>query len=242
MQAPEYRHLQVEASSDVRRRVSATARVRGGRDDKGTRENGATFELSLRPSPMLQARMDVSADRNRYVGQYVMTRADQYSSTYGQRYVFSTLDQTLWSATARVDWTLTPETTVQLFVQPLLSAGEFSGFKELARGRSFEFNEYGKDAGTIERTSSSRLRVDPDGGGPAPAFDVRDDSGNLRSLRGTAVFRWEFRPGSTLFAVWQARGAENLPYASLRGRDAGGFADFPLDNSFALKVAYRIGR
>jgi hypothetical protein len=242
MQAPEYRHLQLEASSDVRRRVSATARVRGGRDDKGSRERGATFELSMRPSPMLQARVDVSADRNRYVGQYVMTRPDQHSPTYGNRYVFSTLEQTLWSATARVDWTLTPETTIQLFMQPLLSAVEFHGFKELARGRSFDFNEYGKDAGTIERTSSSRLRVDPDGAGPAPAFDVRDDSGNLQSLRGTAVFRWEFRPGSTLYAVWQARGAENLPYANLRGADAGEFAGLPLDNSFALKVAYRIGR
>jgi hypothetical protein len=242
MQAPEYRQMQIEASSDVRRRVSGTARVRGGRDDKGSRENGATLELSLRPSPMLQARMDISADRNRYTGQYVMTRADQYAATYGNRYVFSTLEQTLWSATARVDWTLTPETTIQLFVQPLLSAVEFHGFKELARGRSFEFNEYGKDAGTIARTSGSRLRVDPDGEGLAPAFDVRDESGNLRSLRGTAVFRWEFQPGSTLFAVWQARGAENLPYAGLRGADAGALASFPLDNSFALKVAYRIGR
>lgn len=242
MQAPEYTNLQLEASSDVRRRVSGTARVRGGRDDKGSRERGATIELSLRPSPMLQARVDVSADRNRYVGQYVMARTDRYSPTYGHRYVFSTLEQTLWSATARVDWTLTPETTIQLFVQPLLSAAEYHGFKELARGRSFEFNEYGKDVGTIERTSSSRLRVDPDAEGLAPAFDLRDDSGNLQSLRGTAVFRWEFRPGSTLFAVWQARGSENLPYAGLRGADASAFTSFPLDNSFALKVAYRIGR
>ncbi len=242
MQAPEYNHLQLEVSSDVRRRISGTARVRGSRDDKGSREKGATFELSLRPSPMLQARVDVSADRNRYTGQYVMTRADQFSTTYGQRYIFSTLEQTLWSATARVDWTLTPETTIQLFVQPLLSAVEFNHFKELARGRSFEFNEYGKDVGTISRTSGSRLRVDPDSEGPAQPFDVRDDSGNLQSLRGTAVFRWEFRPGSTLFAVWQARGAESLPYAGLRGADAGAFQNLPLDNSFALKVAYRIGR
>jgi hypothetical protein len=242
MQAPEYRNLQLEASSDVRRRVSATARLRGGRDDKGSREKGATVELSLRPSPMLQARVDVSADRNRYVGQYVMTRPDQLSPTYGNRYIFSTLEQTLWSATARMDWTLTPETTIQLFLQPLLSAVQYHGFKELARGRSFEFNEYGKDVGTITRTADNRLRVDPDDGGPAPAFDLRDDSGNLQSLRGTAVFRWEFRPGSTLFAVWQARGAENLPYAGVRGGDAGALASVPLDNSFALKIAYRLGK
>lgn len=242
MQAPEYENVNLNVSSDVRRRVSGTASIRGGRDDKGSREKGASLALSLRPSPMLQARVELSADRNRYTGQYVMTRADKSSSTYGQRYIFSTLEQTLWSATGRVDWTLTPETTIQLFVQPLLSAVQFHNFKELARGRSFDFNEYGKDIGVIARTSISRLRADPDGDGPASAFDVRDDSGNLQSLRGTAVFRWEFLPGSTLFAVWQARGAENLPYSNLRGADAGAFGSLPVDNSFALKVAYRIGK
>jgi hypothetical protein len=32
---------------------------------------------------------------------------------------------------------------------------------------------------------------------------VDDETFTTRSLRGSAVLRWEWRPGSTLFLVWQ---------------------------------------
>ena len=65
--------------------------------------------------------------------------------------------------------------SLQTFLQPLISAGEYTDFKSLARPRSYEFDPY-------------------------PYPDNEDF--NFKSLRGNAVFRWEYMPGSTLFLVW----------------------------------------
>lgn len=45
--------------------------------------------------------------------------------------------------------------------------------------------------------------MDPDGAGPAEPFSFGNPDFRSRSLRGTAVLRWEYRPGSTFFLVWQ---------------------------------------
>src|SRR5439155_493223 len=52
--------------------------------------------------------------------------------------------------------------------------------------------------------------IDPDGSGPAARFAIEDPSFTLRSLRGNAVLRWEYRPGSTLYLVWTRNGASSL--------------------------------
>ena len=45
--------------------------------------------------------------------------------------------------------------------------------------------------------------VDPDGSGAAAPVTISDQSFNFRSLRANVVLRWEYRPGATLFVVWQ---------------------------------------
>ena len=88
----------------------------------------------------------------------------------------------------------------------------------------------------------TRYRVDPDGPGLAQAFEVTNPDFNVRSLIGTAVVRWEYRPGSTLFFVWtqQRPGSAALGTFDV-GRDASAlFRDRPV-NVFQLKMSYWLG-
>ena len=62
-------------------------------------------------------------------------------------------------------------------MQPFITIGDYTGFKELVEPKSYQFEPY-------------QLNENPD----------RDF--HRRSLRGNTVLRWEFRPGSTLFLVW----------------------------------------
>jgi hypothetical protein len=89
--------------------------------------------------------------------------------------VFARLRQTELSAGIRMNWTYSPKVSLQLYAQPLISAGKYDQFKRLARPRSFDFD-------------STAAPYDPD-------F-------NFKSLRGNAVLRWEYLPGSTMFLVW----------------------------------------
>ena len=78
------------------------------------------------------------------------------TETYGSRYAFSNLGQTEVSLPTRVSWTFTPKASLQAYVQPLISCGNYYGFKELARPRVYEYNHYGVDVGTL--TFDSRFR------------------------------------------------------------------------------------
>ena len=63
---------------------------------------------------------------------------------------------------------------------------------------------------------------------------------NYRSFRSTSVLRWEYRPGSTIFVVWQQGREEYLDgQGAFRfGRDFGHVFGTPACNTFLVKFAY----
>jgi hypothetical protein len=83
---------------------------------------------------------------------------------------------------ARVDWTFTPRLSLQLFLQPLISAGDFTELKEFVRPRTYDFAIYGRDKGTATATSDG-TEIDPGDGGAT--FTVPQQNFTVRSLRAT---------------------------------------------------------
>lgn len=88
---------------------------------------------------------------------------------------------------------------------------------------------------------SDAYTVDPDGAeGAATPFTFGNPDFNYKSLRGTVVLRWEYRPGSLLYFVWTQNRADFANPGNLRlGRDLGDLFAAPGDNIFLLKVSYR---
>ncbi len=83
----------------------------------------------------------------------------------------------------------------------------------------------------------------PDGTGPAAAFVVPNPDFNVRSLRGNAVMRWDYRPGSSLYAVWQQSRSDYAPIGDFSTRrDVGAIFDALPTNVFLLKATYWMGR
>ena len=108
----------------------------------------------------------------------------------------------------RVSWTFTPTMTFEAYINPFIATGHYSEFAEYAAPRTKTLLAYGADRGTITAVNGANglvdhYTVDPDGAGPAASFNVSNPDFNSISLRGNAVFRWEWRPGSTLFVAWQ---------------------------------------
>ena len=110
------------------------------------------------------------------------------------------------------------DAAIQLYAEPFVSAGEYSNFKELANGRSKSYEE----------------RYRP------IAYDGNPDF-NYRSFRTTNVMRWEYKPGSTLFVVWQQGRERSIDSGTFDfNRDFGGVCDAPARNVFLIKWAYWI--
>ncbi|MFO7733626.1 MAG: DUF5916 domain-containing protein [Candidatus Aminicenantes bacterium] len=185
--------------------------------------------------------------------QWVRRVADELmTETFGARYVFGRIDQKVLGSEVRLDWTFTPRLTLQAYVQPFLAVGHYDRFKELAVPKTYEYNVYGEGAGggsgsgaeastIVYDPVSDAYTVDPDGaGGAAAPFSFANPDFNYKSLRGTVVLRWEYRPGSLLYFVWTQNRADFANPGSLRlGRDLGDLFSAPGDNIFLLKVSYR---
>jgi hypothetical protein len=130
-------------------------------------------------------------------------------------YVFGRIDQTTLGMTMRVNYTMSPRLSLQVYAEPFTSSGRYTSFKELASGRA---------------PYDQRFAAFAYGGNP----DFR-----YTSFRTTNVLRWEYRPGSTLYVVWQQgreRSDERSDYSL--GRNVGDIFSAPGRNVFLVKVAH----
>lgn len=237
----------VNISSDARKPFSAGGQIQYGEDELGGNSLSTGISLDFRPTSTVRLSVGPGVEIEREPQQYVTTVSDTlFRTTFGNRYVFANLRQTTFALDTRLDWTFTPTLSLQLYAQPLASAGAFGDFKQLAAPGSLQYDRFGRDGSTIRREpgeGGAVYIVDPDGGGAAPSFSFGDPNFNFRSLRGNAVMRWEFRPGSTVYAVWQQ---------SREGSDAVGTFAFDRElnaifrarptNVFLIKVTYWISR
>jgi len=194
--------------------------------------------LDVKPSRSISISLGPGFERNvDFVG-WVGAFADPAAAaTYGSRYVFALLNQTTLSANIRLNWTFTPELSLQLYVQPLISAAGYSNFRELAKPRSYEYVEYGTDGSSIS-LSNGTYTVVPAGGHGTP-FTFADPDFNLKSFRGNAVLRWEYLPGSTLYVVWtQTRSQSDVTGDFQFNHSLGQMINIRPDNIFMVKLSY----
>ncbi len=210
----------------------------------GNRSETFNVKLDWRPLPALRFRVEPEVATSTAVDQYVTAvRAGTVGATGGARYVFADVKQREARLNTRLDWTFSPFVSFQLFVQPFASTGRFSRYKEFLRARDFAFDVYGDDRGTIRR-ADGRVTIDPDATGPASAFVFSDRDYTARELRGNAVLRWELRPGSTVFVVWeQSRESfDNTNDPRNPIGQLGSLFDARSQNVLLVKLAWWLGR
>jgi hypothetical protein len=206
--------------------------------------------ITIKPSSSTSLSLSPSFDHDYTAQQFVTSFSDPGAPAGfgGTRYVFGRLEQKTFSLDTRLNATFTPNLTLQLFAQPFLASGHYTSFKEFEKPRSASMIRYGKDNGSsitkaTNESGDTFYTIDPDGSGGAAPFTVDNPDFNVRSLRGTAVMRWEYRPGSTLFFVWtQVReGFDTFGDFDLNRDRSALFRDRPT-NVFQVKATYWLGR
>ncbi|HUG00526.1 MAG TPA: DUF5916 domain-containing protein [Longimicrobiales bacterium] len=235
-------NLELEFETDRRKPISFHAGAFYREDEADEYDKVLFGGVLARPGPNVQIRFDPSLVFERDADQFVTARVDPLAaSTFGTRYVFADVEGTRLTLNTRVDWTFAPDLSLQLFVQPLISANEFSNYKEFREPRTFDFDVYGEDRGTLTR-SDGMLTVDPDGDGPAESFSFGERTFNFRSIRANAVLRWEYRPGSELFIVWQHLRSDSGPEADFDlNRDFDSLFEAEGTNVVVIKGTYWLG-
>jgi hypothetical protein len=250
-----YNMLSLNFGTDSRARIVGNIGVQQIRPVDNTEGGRVAYypSVTLKPSTRLLVNLSPSIDLGNTAQQYVTavtdpTVAPQFAGT---RYVFGRLRQKTFSLDTRVNTTFTPNLTLELFAQPFLSSGKYTSFKEFAEVKSRRMNYFGRDNGSTVVANTdpqtgelTGYTIDPDGpAGVAAAFNVGNPDFNFRSLRGTSVLRWEYRPGSTLYFVWtqQREGFDQFGDFNFSRDRSALFRDRPT-NVFQVKATYWIGR
>lgn len=220
------------------------------RTDEGYSSYALQLNLRLKPASNVDLSLGPYYNKTTSARQYVRAVDDATAAAfYGRRYLFADLDQKSLGFDTRLNVTFSPVLTLELFAQPFISSAHYTRFKEIAAPRSQETVVFGEDAGTVTPVQNpsgdvSRYDIDPDGAGPAPVIQLQNPNFNLSSLRGNAVLRWEYRPGSTLFLVWTRQGSDFEPLTGdLRlSRDLDRLFDAATDNVLLVKLTYWLNR
>ena len=197
-------------------------------------EGGLRFRLA----PRWQASVDLAYEERVDSRQYVTTRDDGGPATFGNRYIFSYIERSELSVPLRLDYSFTPDLTVEIWAEPFAASGRFYDFGELPAPESYDLRTYGT-GGTTITPQADGSRVVTDG---ATTFMIDNRDFNRLFLRSNLVVRWEWAPGSTLYLIWQQNRAEFESTGDLIGVGSLGNAiTAPGDNFFAIKASYWIG-
>lgn len=198
-------------NSDSRKPLTFFVNINAFTDHKGSSDKSIGPGFSWQPQSGIAVSASLNLDHSQTDSQWIENLAD------GDRthYVFGHLDQRTVGITTRVNYTITPTLTLQIYAQPFVAAGDYSAFKELRNGRAASY---------ADRYAAFDYATNPD-------F-------NYRSFRSTNVLRWEYRPGSAIFVVWQQGREDVANQGALRyGGSLSDLFGAPATNVFLVKFS-----
>ncbi len=206
----------VDFLGDPRPPVVPRAAFRVGRSDDGRSwfrgaDAGVDGRLTSRFSASVVAGYDRVVNDQQWVGNFGALLSDT------THYTFARLDQDILSITMRANWTATPTLSLQVYGQPFVSTGAYADWRELASPRAGSYD--------------ARFR----------AFRTTTPAGfNVKQFNSNAVLRWEYRPASTLFLVWQQGRQQNdrNPGTFEATRDVGDLFAARPENTILLKASW----
>jgi hypothetical protein len=171
--------------TDTRKRLRLDSELEMSWSAVGTRrtdlELGMRWNQSTSVNHQIRFGYDVRHEDAQYIDTFIHENEDGTIDASrgigGSSYVFGALDRTTFDVTLRSNLVFTRKQSLELYVQPFWATGRFSRGRELVTPDSYDLRPYAD-------------------------YDVRNADFNNTSFNLNLVYRWEYRPGSTLFLVW----------------------------------------
>jgi hypothetical protein len=165
------------------------------------------------------------------------------NTTYNndKRYLFGELNQKTLGLTFRINYTISPELSIEYYGQPFISAGRYSNFKRITDAHADKFaNRYhvfsGSEISFDDTYGIYNIDENKDGNND---YSFGNPNFNFQQFRSNLVVRWEYLPGSTLYMVW-SQGRTNSTSEGLFsfGNNMKDLFDIMPHNVFLIKLSY----
>jgi hypothetical protein len=170
--------------------------------------------------------------------QYVEILESGREATYGKRYIFGNVKRYTLSSSIQFDYAFTPDLTLVLYAEPFISNGDFVNYGELSERKSYQLRWYGKTPNTTALEQPNGDYQITDNG---DEFTITNRDFRYLSFRSNLVLRWEWLPGSTLYALAQINNFKyESEYKTIDPLTFGNTMFMPGKYTFALKISYWI--
>jgi len=205
----------------------------------GDRDQNYGLDLIYRPLDALRLVLSPFAELRKADVQYVIT--EEYESE--PRYIVSDIDQTTVGIVARIDYSITPDMSIQYYGSPFVSAGDYKEFKLVTQPQAEVYTDryeiYTEDQLSYNETDEI-YEVDENVDGTVD-YSFENPNFNFMQFRSNLVFRWEYIPGSVVYLVWTQ---DRTDFTGEGQFDFGQNMDQLFSgvsrNIFLVKVSYRI--
>jgi hypothetical protein len=206
-------------------------------DDGISKRQNIRMELFLKPSNRFNLSLSPFYNINKNNLQYV----DTVDKEGEDRYILSRLDQNTFGLVVRLNYSITPELSIQYYGQPYISAGEYTHFKRVTNSRAAQyedrFHEFTENEISYDK-EAEEYQIDENGNGVVDyTFELPDF--NFKQFRSNLVIRWEYRSGSILYLVWSQAVTVEDAYGDFSfARDMKNLLNTYPDNIFLIKLSY----
>jgi hypothetical protein len=197
--------------------------------------------VTYRPTKTLMITLTPSYGINMNNTQYVRTISIAENEP---RYIMANLFQRTLATSLRVNYTITPELTLQFWGQPFISTGHFTDFKKVTDPRASDyFNRFSSfTESQITYNPTERLYHINENEEGTLGYSFRNPDFKITEFLGNLVLRWEYKPGSTFFLVWSQTRDHYYQDGFLDVyQDAYDLFSQKAHNVFLLKFTYRFG-
>lgn len=156
------------------------------------------------------------------------------------RYLFGELNQKIFGLVFRLNYSLTPDLSIQYYGQPFIAAGRYDRFKRITNPRAEGKARYsvfsGRQINYVDSLETYFVDENLDG---QTDYSFGKPDFNYKQFQSNLVVRWEYLPGSTLYLVWsQSRsGYESIGDFDMRDDLWNLYRTVP-DNVFLVKMNY----
>jgi len=225
--------------SDYRKNIAGNVFLGQSKSKDNSYSRWINPHLTLRP----HQNMRISIEPSYRIAVNNWMWVDCFEVDNKNHYIFSKIEQKVISCQMRLDYTLTPNLSLQFYCEPFIATGKYSEFKEVNNPRADKFDKrfYTYSPSQInydEENEVYNIDIDTDGN-----TDISFDNPNFnyRQYRSNLVIRWEYSPGSLLYIVW----SQNID-----SYDSFGIFDFDRElkslrkaapfNTIMLKLSYLI--
>ena len=238
LRVPGARSLWFNVQTDTRKPLRLSISGNGYRRVNGESEEWSWEPgLTLVPSPALNLSLTPMFSTNRSVLQYVTTQTMRDEN----RFIFGSIDQTTVGLIIRLNYSLTPDLSIQFYGMPFVSAGKYTAFKRVTDSRAKDYSSryrlFGPDE-LVYEAAGRRFIVDENVDGAAD-YSFGNPDFNFREFRSNLVLRWEYIPGSTLYVVWSQGRTGSLSEGTFNmSRDFSDLFGIHPHNVFLVKFSY----